>query len=182
MTTETINIAGWIVFVHRLEDSDKQLLVEAKTKGTPLTGTYSYIKHQPHNPTGEYHLHVYNRGNEILSINQSGRGHDGYSGTWIPNEVFTALKSKFPTWNFPDSQLIEGVTYTEQQITRAPLRPVSVFGPNGYSGYFHAFAHEVMQFGGGVQPKQHTWALIEDEDGRMHKVSVDNFRFTDIGK
>ena len=53
----------------------------------PLDGTYSVMKHKPHNPTGEYHLHFYDRGNENFSINKNGSPHDGYHGATIPQKA-----------------------------------------------------------------------------------------------
>jgi hypothetical protein len=84
--TEVIEIDGFLIFIHETEETKEQLLLEEKDIGSPLTGPYSYKKHQPHNPTGDYHLHVYKKENEIFSINKGGSGHDGYSGTRIPNK------------------------------------------------------------------------------------------------
>ena len=171
---------GITVFVHEYDVNDQKLILESKDKGTAIDNQYSYKKHSRHNPTGEYHLHVYKRGNEIFSINKSGRAHDGYSGERIPNEVYNALKNKFPDWSFPDNQIIESLNSVYSQNPRAHLRPVTVLGPNGYSGYFHTFGNDPFSTGGNGGWKDKIVALIEKEDGQMAKVSVDNFKFKDV--
>jgi hypothetical protein len=47
-------------------DENSSLLNEAKHKGEPLIGTYSYNKHQPHSPVGDYHLNVYDAQIKLL--------------------------------------------------------------------------------------------------------------------
>ena len=87
-------------------------MLEAKFKGTPLVGTYSVIKHQPHTNQGEYHLHVYDGKDQIFAINKSGKGHDGYHGVRIPNKVYQALIQKYNGWAFRPDQIIESVYHT----------------------------------------------------------------------
>lgn len=125
-TIEEIGGLTFHIFAHYKIDRD--LLLEAKTKGTPLVGTYSANKYKPHKPTGEYHLHVYDGSNEIFSINQSGIRHDGNHGVRIPSKVFQALMTKYPKWRFPKNQIIESLDYTTGFDFRGQfLRPVSVF-------------------------------------------------------
>ncbi|UTN02310.1 hypothetical protein L0669_13375 [Flavobacterium bizetiae] len=188
MTTELIEIEDVLIFIHELSESGDNLILEAKIKGENfLVGPYSYSKHQRHNPTGEYHLHVYKKNNEIFSINQSGKGHDGYSGTAIPNKVFNELKIKFPTWNWPDSQIIESLLIAKGMNSRNHLRPVTVFPyqielnqHDGFKGYFHTFADDPFLTGGNGGWKNKTIAIIESEDGHVRKVPVDKFKFIDI--
>lgn len=184
MQTELVEIDGLLVLIHEIDDAEQQLLVEAKLNGNLLAGQYTYKKHQPHNPTGEYHLHVYKKGNEIFSINKSGKGHDGYSGTIIPNLAFDALKSKFPDWNWPGSQIIEALDYSTTADPRSSLRKVSVSAHKFYvqdrgafQGYFHTFGDDLIQTGGGYFNK--TIAIVENESGSVVKVPIESIRFID---
>lgn len=113
MRHEVIEIEGFLILVTYHSDADKsELLLEAKSKGTPLVGTYSVIKHQPHTNPGEYHLHVYDGQDQIFAINKSGKGHDGYHGVRIPNKVYQALTQKYKGWAFSPDQIIESVHHT----------------------------------------------------------------------
>ncbi|OOG77488.1 hypothetical protein [Algoriphagus sp. A40] len=188
MKIEIDKIDNYYFIIHDLEGSSEELLLEAKHKGTKLVGQYSVIKHQPHNPTGEYHIHVYKKENEIFSINKSGRGHDGFSGTRIPNEVFKALSAKYPDWTFPKSQIVESVNHTLilNKSMRAELRKVrvsrhkfDVADIDGYDGYFHTFADDPFLTGGNRGWISKTVALVENESGYIHKVPVDALRFID---
>lgn len=161
------------------------MILEAKVKGTHLTGQYSFDKHQPHNSTGDYHVHVYKKGNQIFSINKSGKGHDGYSGTRIPNEVFTTLRDKFKDWNWPSNQIIESLNSTRD--SNVNLRKVTVFpykldaqNNEGFEGYFHSFGDDPFLVGGNVGWVSRTVAIIENQEGRIKKVPIEYFRFTDI--
>jgi hypothetical protein len=111
MKHELLEIDDHLVMVTYHADNSG-LLNEAKTKGFPLIGTYSVIKHPPHTQPGEYHLHVYDGNNQIFAINQSGKGHDGYHGVRIPNKVYKALKSKHKDWLIRPDQIIESITHT----------------------------------------------------------------------
>lgn len=187
MKTEKIEILGIAVFLHEYEENELQLIQEGKTKGTPLTGSYSFIKHQPHNPAGDYHLHVYKKGNQVFSINKSGRGHDGYSGTRIPNKVFKALKNKFGDWNWPKDQIIESYKKESTGMSRGNLRKVDVFhysidnkSMDGFIGYFHLFGNDPFLTGGNGGWKERTVAIIETEEGEIRKVPINRFKFIDI--
>lgn len=188
MNTEILDISGMIVLVHDCIEGEEDLLLEAKTRGTPLTGNYSFDKHQPHIPSGDYHLHVYKKGNQIFSINKSGKGHDGYSGTRIPNDVFSALQAKFPGWKWPSDQIIESLNYTYiiEKNMREHLRKVRVpryrldaQEHEGFEGYFHTFADDPFLTGGNGGWINRTVAIIEKEDGALRKVPVDCFAFID---
>jgi len=111
MKQETIEIEGYIIVIF-FHEEESQLLIEAKSKGEPLIGTYSVTKHQPHTQPGDYHLHVHNGNNQIFAINQNGSAHDGYHGVKIPNKVYKALVIKYNDWTFPPSKIIETVNYT----------------------------------------------------------------------
>jgi len=122
MRHEILEIEGFLILVTYHSDADNsELLLEAKAKGTPLVGTYSVMKHQPHTNPGEYHLHVYDGQNQIFAINKSGKGHDGYHGVRIPNKVYQALTQKYKGWTIPPDQIIESLYYTYICIPIADL-------------------------------------------------------------
>lgn len=188
MKIDTIKIENYYFIIHDLEESSEELLLEAKHKGDKLVGQYSVMKHKPHNPTGEYHVHVYKKENEIFSINKSGKGHDGYSGTRIPNEVFNALTAKYPDWNFPESQIVESLQHKLilEKPMKETLRRVSVsrhrfnaYDLSGYEGYFHIFADDPFFTGGGGGWINRTVALVENESGQINKVPAEAIRFID---
>lgn len=187
MEIETFKIENYYFIIHDLKESSEEFLVEAQHKGNKLVGKYSVLKHQPHNSTGEYHIHVYKKDNEILSINKSGKGHDGYSGVRIPNEVFNALKEKFPDFIFPKSQIIESIVHSVilDKSMKETLRKVIISDHKtfnldeikGYVGYFHTFADDPFLIGGNGGWVSRTVALVEDENGNIHKVPVEELRF-----
>jgi len=115
-----VQVDNAIVHVYTIPPASKQLLAEFKQH---LTGAYFYDKHQLHAPTGQYHLHVYLKNNEIFAINWDGSAHDQSHQTVIPGKVFKALKAKFPDMVLPINRIIECVTldpslWTPQQMTR----------------------------------------------------------------
>lgn len=185
MEYQVEKIEGIIFHIYTHTLIEEEMLLEAKSKGNPLDGTYSFLKHQPHNSTGEYHLHVYDRSNEIFAINQSGKGHDGYSGTSIPKRVYNALVAKFPHWNFPANRIIESIDdFIMLDFRQNLYRPVIVF-PHGniresFTGYFHQFAEDPFSTGGNGGYFANTKAIIEKQSGRVIKIPVDKFRFTDV--
>lgn len=190
MKTETVKLEGITFIIHFYDDKEQQLLLEARVKGAPLDGTYSAIKHKPHNPTGEYHLHVYDRGNEIFSINKSGSAHDGYHGVTIPKRAYDALKSKYPDWNWPSNRILESysnVAFFEVD-NRSHLRPVSVGSfkiehtPNdwteSFQGFYHGIADDPIHTREGWIAR--TKAIVEDVDGRLSLVPIEKLTFLDI--
>ncbi|HMO26641.1 MAG TPA: hypothetical protein PKB10_10255 [Tepidisphaeraceae bacterium] len=83
------------------------LMKEAgKGKGEPLGGAYFFQKHKPHVDGGQYHLHIYEKKNQLFSINWDGTAHDASHGVTIPNRVYDALKSKFPSLALPANKRI----------------------------------------------------------------------------
>lgn len=111
MKHELLDIDGFLITI-TFHNDKSELLLEAKSKGTPLIGTYSVIKHPPHTNPGEYHLHVYDGQDQIFAINKSGKAHDGFHGVRIPNKVYSALTQKYKGWTFPPDQIIESLNYT----------------------------------------------------------------------
>lgn len=190
MKEKTIDIEGltFKIFIH--SESEVQQINESKDKGRKLVGTYTYDIHNAHNPTGEYHIHLRDKGNEILSMNKvSGTAHDGYHGVRIPNKAFKALKKELPDWNWPESQILESLNYTYiiSKDSSEYLRPVKVFPHKNYSlqnvdafvGFFHQFAEDPFLTGGNGGWKERTVAIIEREDGYLVKVPIDCFKFLD---
>lgn len=90
------------------------LLTEAQPKGVPLVGVYSYRKDPPHIPSGQYHLHLFMKQNQIFAINKDGTAHDRSHGAQIPKKVADALRKEFPDWTIPESGLIE--SFSEPKI------------------------------------------------------------------
>jgi hypothetical protein len=190
MTEEIFETDGITFKIFRHSDNEVQQLNESKNKGRHLVGTYTFDIHKPHNPTGEYHIHLRDKGNEILSMNKvSGTAHDGYHGVRIPNKAFDALKKKLPDWNWPSNQILESLQYTyilDKSATEY-LRPVLVFAHKNYDlqqvdsfvGFFHQFAEDPFLTGGNGGWKERTVALIETEDGYVKKVPVTCFKFKD---
>jgi hypothetical protein len=185
-------VEGITFKIFHIVESEIQQLNESRDKGRPLIGTFSYDIHKPHNPTGEYHLILYDKGKEILAMNKvSGTAHDGYHGIRIPNKAYGVLKNRFGDWNWPDNQIIESREYTYIIDKKDPhyIRPVRV---NEYKdddmhtigqffGFFHRFADDPFMTGGGRGWIEKTVALVENEDGYVLKVPMAHFRFLDSG-
>ena len=193
MTNEIFETDGITFRFFKYSEIEIQQLNESKNKGRHLIGNYTFNIHKPHNPTGEYHIHLNDKGNEILSINkESGSAHDGYHGVRIPNKAYQALKQKLPDWNWPNNQILESLQYTyilEKNVIEY-LRPVFVLDHkdhelkqvNSFLGFFHQFAEDPFLTGGNGGWKESTVALIENEDGYIKKVPVTCFKFKDIDK
>ena len=190
MKEKTIQIEGlvFVIFEHTTEEV--QQINEAKNSGRQLRGGYTFDIHSPHNPTGDYHIHLKDKNNEVLSMNKNGIAHDGYRGTRIPNKAFKALKQKLPDWNWPSNQILESLNYVYflNKNSNDYLRPVKVHTHKDYSlntvnsffGFFHQFAEDPFLTGGSGGWKERTVALIETEDGNIKKVPVHCFQFLDI--
>lgn len=174
---------------HIYDEEDSRLLLEAKTKGKPLVGKYSYDLHQPHNPTGEYHIHGYEKNNEIFAINKSGSAHDGYHATVIPKKAYDALVRKFPNWNWPLNRLIESnntVLFFEAN-TRTHLRPVKIIEHKNiynlleiveeFIGFFHSYADVPIESAAKRTPR--TLTIVEDMEGYLSFIPITCIQFLD---
>lgn len=92
-------------------DSSERLLKEAGGNWKAINGPYRYRIDGPHDPmTGQRHLHVYKKNNELFSLNWNGSGHDNSKGSEIPKKVFDHLKAKHPDLKLPDSRIIESIS------------------------------------------------------------------------
>ena len=58
---------------------------------------------------GQKHLHIYAGQTQIAAVNADGSGHDGYSGTQLPNKVAKAIRAKFPDFNIPSDNILESL-------------------------------------------------------------------------
>lgn len=190
MKVEQILMEGIEFSIITHDDDEVQQINEARQKGRPLTGNYSYELHSAHNPTGEYHIHLYEKGKEILSINKSGTAHDGYHQTRIPNKAYQALKNKYSDWNWPKNQIIEsagGYTYffeKEDKFNRRLVR-VSKYtlyaqSHEGFIGFFHQFAEDPFLTGGDGGYKEKTVAIVETMEGYVRKTTIEAIQFLDV--
>ncbi len=96
-----------------------QCLDEAKHRGNiELGGQYSANKHSGHIPDGKIHLHLYAGQKQIAAINNDGTGHDGYTGTKLPNKVANAIRKIFPEFSIPLGNIIESVPKATSLLIR----------------------------------------------------------------
>jgi len=105
-------IEGSIVHIYyKLNDPIKQVIDEANHRGgTELIKHYSANSHKGHIPGALDHLHIYAGQTQIAAINIDGSGHDGFSGTKLPNKVVKAISAKFPEFNIPDNNILESIS------------------------------------------------------------------------
>lgn len=101
---------GAVAHLYATSPGIRQRIDEAKQRGQPLTGVYTYRKDKPP-PKGQYHLHIFEKNNELFAINWNGTAHDKNHNKVIPLTVYDALREKFPTLVLPDrnSRVIESV-------------------------------------------------------------------------
>ena len=92
--------------VYRTADAPA-CIEEARHRGRPLGGQYSAIRHKAHASSGQDHVHVFARQNQLFAINKDGTAHDRSHGIRIPNKVADALKLHFPDLSLPKDNLIE---------------------------------------------------------------------------
>ena len=102
-----LTIEEYTIYLYPSCIREKDRIEEARHRGKPLRGPYSAIMHPPHGAFGQHHLHVYNKNNEIFSINKDGTAHDQSHGCHIPNKVADALRSMFPDYYIPNDNFIE---------------------------------------------------------------------------
>lgn len=101
-----LTIGEYTIYLYPFRYREKNRIEEARHRGEHLRGPYSVIKHPPH-AGGQYHLHIYNKNNEIFAINKDGTAHDQSHGHHIPNKVANALRSRFPDYRIPSNNFIE---------------------------------------------------------------------------
>ena len=104
-----IKAEGYIIYVSYKQADDNRIQLEGRDHGKPIGGKYSAIKHPPHTSKGEYHIHIYDKGKEIGSINQSGSTHDSWHGKKIPKKAAEGLRKHFPQFNIPEDGLLESL-------------------------------------------------------------------------
>lgn len=112
-----LEAGNFAIFIYGIETiNESMLLQEAKHRGVPLDGPYSVIKHSPHTPKNDYHLHVFVKNNQIFAINKDGTAHDRSHGCQIPGVAADALRKMFPGFKFPENNLIESAGVVEYLI------------------------------------------------------------------
>ena len=99
---------------------DPYTINEARKKGSiPLGGKYSARLDPPHVPSGQKHLHLFAKGNQLAAVNKDGSAHDRSHGIRIPDRVAGAIKTRFPHFEIPKNNMIETVSraqYLDFQI------------------------------------------------------------------
>ena len=98
------------------ESKDRMVLSEAIHRGIPLKGPYAVHKHHAHVPSGQEHLHIYCKNNQLFAINRDGTAHDQSHDVRIPAKVADALRQRFPGFIIPSSNLIESAPQDIQVI------------------------------------------------------------------
>lgn len=115
-----LKIDEYTIYVY--SNSVKSILNEANPRGTKsIGGPYSVTKHPPHTRGGQYHFHVYNKNNELFSINVDGSAHDQSHGKVIPQKVADGLKKLFPKLKIPSNNLIESLNNPGKGVSIADL-------------------------------------------------------------
>lgn len=99
----------YLYFFYEEVQKGLEPLLEAKNKGVPIGGPYSVFKHKPHCGSGQKHLHIYKKQNQIFALNQDGSAHDQSHRIQIPNKVAKGITTYFPDINLPDNNFIEAV-------------------------------------------------------------------------
>jgi hypothetical protein len=102
-----INVDEYTVHYYERDDEMPVVIREARYRGVPLCGPYSFRKDAPHSPLGQYHIHVYRKGDQLFAINADGTAHDQSHGVRIPNKVADALRKTFPDVVLPAANVIE---------------------------------------------------------------------------
>lgn len=93
-----------------VEADESRLLKEGAGNWKDLHGPYRYRIDQAHEPsTGQRHIHVYLKNNQLFSLNWDGTCHDGFKGTRIPTKVFDQLSQRHPDLKLPPSKIIESI-------------------------------------------------------------------------
>jgi hypothetical protein len=86
---------------------DEDVLFEGHHRGTPLGGQYSAALHRAHIQSGQAHLHIFAKRNQLAALNMDGTAHDASHGVRLPNRVVAAIQSKFPQFTIPPDGFIE---------------------------------------------------------------------------
>ena len=99
-------------------DGPGQLLKEAGGNWKNMTGPYRYRVDGPHDATtGQRHIHVYKKNNQLFALNWDGSGHDNSKGTEIPKKVHDYLGNAHPDLSLPKNRIIESI-HTGGQILK----------------------------------------------------------------
>ncbi len=107
MNYAILEVEEYTIYYYATGEGLSVQLQEAKHRGRPLRGPYSYRKDGPHSPVGQNHIHVFRSGNELFALNWTGTAHDQSHGKHIPNKVAAALRQLFPDLVIPSNNFIE---------------------------------------------------------------------------
>lgn len=109
MKRATLEVDEYTIHLYQMDELMDVDLREARHRGIPLVGPYSYRKDGPHTPppVGQHHVHVFKKGNQLFSLNMDGTAHDQSHGVTIPNKVADALRRALPAIIIPTNNLIE---------------------------------------------------------------------------
>ena len=108
-------IENCLIVIYRYTKRDIHSGLFFWIKGIP--SPYKARKDQPHSPKGEYHIHVYAKGTEILAINEGGKGHDGFQNVEIPRKVYKVLIAKYPNWKWPANRIVPFINISQLSST-----------------------------------------------------------------
>ena len=114
-------VEEYTIYLYPSSIREKDRIEEARHRGDPLIGKYTVRRDTPHSDSGQYHLHVYDRNNQLFAINKDGTAHDQSHGCRIPNKAADALRSMYPDFCFPRDNFIEsaGISYARILIKQA---------------------------------------------------------------
>ena len=108
-------VEEYTIYLYPSSIREKDRIEEARHRREP--------RDTPHSDSGQYHLHVYNRNNQLFAINKDGTAHDQSHGCRIPNKVAKVLRIRFPDYRIPSNNFIEsadmsfGDVLVEQVVT-----------------------------------------------------------------
>ena len=111
-----LTIDVYTVEIFYNEENTITQIDEAKHRGIHIGGPYSAKYHKAHTNPGKDHLLFYNRQNKLFAMNVDGTGHDGSSGTKIPNRIVKGVKQTFPNVKIPDDNIVENMKLPDELL------------------------------------------------------------------
>jgi hypothetical protein len=103
-----------------------ELLLEAQYRGLPIGGRYSARKDSAHSPSGQVHLHLFAKNNQLAAINIDGTSHDGSNGFPLPTRAADGIRKHFPQFRIPPNNVIEDAPTDIQSLVTDPLNRLLV--------------------------------------------------------
>lgn len=104
---------------HRANDSEaaeflRMFLTEGKT--IRLAGGKAAVFHRAHTPSTQDHLHFYLKQNQLYAINKDGTAHDASHGLKLHNWAVDLVKSEYPNFKIPPTNVIESMFAAGYQL------------------------------------------------------------------